>query len=149
MRGRRQRPQLHQWLVQEAHIEVADDDFLALDATLDLSTRFIDHLRAGVADNQVWPLDEPTVLEQRLVALADIFGETRVVWLHKYAAATGAILVPFSPVVRQALKLFVTREADLMLTTGDVTDGLCIELNQMPHGDEYEWSAWGAFAKGE
>jgi hypothetical protein len=146
MRGRRQRPQLKQWLLEVAHIHVTGEDFMRLDETVDLSERFIAQLRSGVRDHHVWPLDRPAILEERLQSQADSLEEMDAVWLHKYAAATGAVVVPLEPVLRQALRLFVTRESDLMLCTKGATDGLCVELNQLAQGDEYELSAWGLFA---
>lgn len=147
MRGRRQRPQLKRWLLEVARIHVIDEDFMGLDETVHLSEQFIVQLRSGVRDNHVWPLDEPATLEDRLLSQADSSEEMHAVWLHKYAATTGAVIVPLAPVLRQALRLFVTRESDLMLCTTGATDGLCVELNQLAQGDEYELSAWGLFAE--
>lgn len=146
MRGRRLRPKLRRWLAEEAHIEVTDEDFLPLDQTRELRTRFIDCLRGSTTERQIWPADEVESVEARLVSLARPVGETRAIWLHNDDGMTGAVCVPVAPMLDDALRLFVTRQSDLMLSADDATDGLCVEWNHMPEGDEYEWCAWGVFA---
>lgn len=146
MKGRSRRPQLSRWLAEEAGIEVTDEAFLPLDESRDLRTRFIDRLRTGVAERWIWPTDEVEPVEARLASLGAWLGEIEAILLHKDDALTGAVTVPVAPVLTEALRLFVTNESDLMLSTDNARDGLCVELNQMPGGDEYEWSTWGVFA---
>jgi hypothetical protein len=87
-------------------------------------------------------------LQERLRDCAETFTDVRAVWLHREATTTGAVLLPLGPVFRNALQVFVTHEQDLWICGRDAKDGLSIELNRTPRGDEYEWSAWGMFARG-
>jgi hypothetical protein len=54
--------------------------------------------------------------------------------------------MPSNLLLRAASAYFVSTATDLMLSAEDATDGLCVEFNHLPQGDEYEVVAWGAFA---
>lgn len=149
MRGRRHRPRLRRWLAEEAHIQATDEAFLPLGETRELRMQFIDRLRTDATERHIWPADEVESIEARLVRLAGSLGEVRAIWLHRDDAVTGAVAVPVAPMLNEALELFVTNESDLMLSMRDATDGLCVELNHMPEGNEYEWAAWGRFTGDE
>ncbi len=111
--------------------------------------QFIDRLRTDATERHIWPAHEVESVEARLVSLAGSLGEVGAIWLHNDDASTGAVAVPAAPMLNQALELFVTNDSDLMLSANNATDGLRVELNHMPGGDEYEWSAWGIFAGDE
>lgn len=45
--------------------------------------------------------------------------------------------------LRAAMAYFVSAAGDLMLTTRNASNGVCVEFNHLAKGDEYEIVAWG------
>jgi hypothetical protein len=81
-----------------------------------------------------------------LVRFADSLGARAVVWLALVDSEPAGFEVPADAILRAALTYFVSEAGDLMLTSLDTTDGIRVEFNHVATGDEYEVTAWGAFA---
>jgi hypothetical protein len=70
------------------------------------------------------------------------------VWLELAGDEPVAVEVTAGHMLRAGLTYFATRAAgpDLMLTSRNTNDGICVAFDHLPWGDEYEIHAWGAFA---
>jgi len=68
-----------------------------------------------------------------------------VVWIVPSDDEPFGVRVPAGPLFEAALDQLVSRASDLMLMSPDVSDGLCIEMNAVPAGIEYELAGWGLF----
>jgi hypothetical protein len=79
--------------------------------------------------------------------LGDAVGGLPMVWLALVDMEPVGLEVPAEKMLDAALGYFVSPAGDLMLTTHDVADGLCIECNHLALGDEFEIVTWGRFAR--
>ncbi len=68
-----------------------------------------------------------------------------VVWFTLVDAKPAGAEVPTEALLDAGLDYLVSRAGDLMLTSTDSSHGLCIELNHLATGDEYEIVGWCAF----
>jgi hypothetical protein len=120
---------------------------VALDEVDSIWPRFVTRLRNRAESAERWPARDRDVVVKRLAEVARDVTGLPVVWLFQADSEPVGVEVPADPVIRSALTHFVSRAADLMLATRDVTDGLTLELNHYQEGDEYELVTWGRFRR--
>jgi hypothetical protein len=119
-------------------LELAD-----LDALL---PSYIARLRAGGDTRDQRPAERHEEVRRRTDSLRDATSGLAVVWFASVGQETVAVEVPADPLLAAGLDYLVSRAADLMLTTRDLADGLCMGLNHFASGDEYELVTWGRFS---
>jgi hypothetical protein len=127
-------------------IAASEYDIVSLDDVESIWPRYLTRLREGAESAERWPAAEREALQDRLDTLADALDGLSVVWLALIDSEPVGVKLSADVLLRAALTLFVSRAGDLMLTTRDGRDGVCVELNHLATGDEYELVAWGAFA---
>lgn len=127
-------------------IEASEQHVFPMDEVETIWHRYLTRLRENSAAAERWPADEHGAVQARLDEFSDALGSVRVVWLSLVDSEPVAVGVFAGELLRAALTYFVTSAGDLMLTTRDANDGICVELNHLHTGDEYEVVAWGDFA---
>lgn len=126
-------------------VPAGDRCFLQLADVEDLWARYLPMLREGVEYRSRWPADQRVDVQQRIDAIAGVVDGLRAVWLVLSESEPIGVEVPAAALLRAGTGHVVSPAADLMLTTRDISHGICIELNQVPSGEEYEIAAWGDF----
>lgn len=119
---------------------------VSLDDVDSIWPRYLTRLREGAEAAERWSTTERGVVQNHLDEIADALDGLSVVWLALVDSEPVGVELPAGVLLRAALTYFVSGAGDLMLTTRDTLDGVCVELNHLPTGDEYEVVAWGAFA---
>ena len=107
---------------------------------------YLARLRKGSDTAEHWSAAERGAVQLRLDQVSDTLGSLPVVWLALVDGEPVGVEAPSDALLRAALTCLVTGAGDLMLTTRDTADGLCVEFNHLATGDEYEVVAWGVFA---
>lgn len=125
----------------------ADRVVLALEEVESIWSRFLTRLRGRAGAAERWPASQSQSVQDRLDSIAERVDGMRVIWLMLADSEPVGVELPAAAPLRAALTYFVSRTGDLMLTSRDGSDGICLELNRRPTGDEYEVVAWGAFAE--
>lgn len=126
-------------------IGVPEQRRLELSEVDELWPRYISRLRDGGDARERWPADQ---VEGARCRIGDMRGATHglsVVWLALVNSEPVGVEVSADAVLEAALSYLVSPAGDLMLTTLDLADGACIELNHLATGDEYEVVTWGRF----
>lgn len=111
-----------------------------------LWTAYIASLRVRAPTAQRWPMSGADALQACLNALADTGGASRAIWFTLVDSEPVAFEVEVAMLLRAALAYVVSPAGDLMLTTRDLADGICVELANRESWREYEVVSWGAFA---
>lgn len=111
----------------------------------ELWPRYIARLRAGGDSRERWPADQVDDVRRRIDDMRAATHGLSVVWLALVDAEPVGVEVPANAVLEAGLSYLVSPAGDLMLTTPDLADGACIELNHLATGDEYEVVTWGRF----
>jgi hypothetical protein len=119
--------------------------FIALREVEDIWHRYLSKLRDGGDGRRQWPAEQIANVRRHVDDLRDRASETTVVWLALVNGAPVGAEVPADTLLGASLDYLVSRASDLMLTSRDVSDGVCIELNHVSTGDEHEIVGWGAF----
>lgn len=107
--------------------------------------QYLGRLRDGGDERERWPAEQIEDVRRRIGEVREIMLEEVAVWLALMAGDPVGIEVPAAAVIESALDYLVSPAGDLMLATPRGTDGLCIELNHLAMGDEYEMVTWGRF----
>jgi hypothetical protein len=119
---------------------------LLLEDVESLWPRYLARLRESSGEARRWTADESEAVQVQLDTISDAVDSLRVVWFATVDSEPVGVEVPAAPLLRAALAYFVTRAGDLMLVSPDAASGICVELNHLATGDEYEVVAWGVFA---
>jgi hypothetical protein len=127
-------------------IAAAEQHVVSLDDLESIWPQYLARLRESSGAAEHWSVDESGAVQLRLNRISDALGPLVVVWLAMVDSEPVGVEAPAAPLLRGALAYFVTRAGDLMLATRDAANGICVELNHVATGDEYEVVAWGVFA---
>jgi hypothetical protein len=107
---------------------------------------YLARLREGGDARERWAAGRVEDVRRRVDGMREAMGGMSVAWLTLVDSEPVGVVVPADAVLGAALGYLVSPAGDLMLTTLDLGDGACIELNHLPTGDEYESVTWGRFA---
>lgn len=126
---------------------VAEERFevLSLEAADAVWPVYVERLRATADDTLSWSAGESDTVQGILDATGRRLNGARVTWLARQESEVVAVEVQAGTILPLALDAFVSSSADLMLTTDGASDGLCLALNHVPLGDEFELTMWGSF----
>jgi len=127
---------------------VGDRRLLTLAQTEELWNAYIGHLRGGDSGRRQWPASQRELVQRHLDCIREELDDVPAVWLVLVDQHPVGIELAAKALLPYATGLLVSRAGDLMLTSFDARDGLCVELNYQPWGDEYESAAWGVFERG-
>lgn len=127
-------------------VATAEQRIVPLDELESVWARYLERLRENADAAERWSADERAAVQLWLDKVSDGLGHLTVVWLASVDAEPVGVEVPAAALLRAALAYFVTGAGDLMLTTRNAADGICVEFNHLATGDEYEVVAWGVFA---
>jgi hypothetical protein len=127
-------------------VAASEESIVRLDDVEVIWPAYLARLRENAGGAVRWPADEAQTVQRRLDELADALHDVSAVWLALVDSEPVGIETPASALLRGALTYLVSAAGDLMLTTREPRDGICVELNHLPSADEYEVVAWGAFA---
>lgn len=119
--------------------------FIPLDEVEEIWPQYLSKLREGGDGRKQWPAGQIADVRRRVDELRDCASGATVVWLALVNGEPVGAEVPAGSLLAASLDYLVTRAGDLMLTSRDVSDGLCIELNNVVDGNEYEIVGWGLF----
>lgn len=136
-------------ILQGLGIASTEHRVVSLDVVEALWPRYLKRLSEYSNAAQHFPVGEGQAVQDRLDRLSDALGSLSAVWLAFVDSEPVGVETSARSLIRVALTYFVTGAGDLMLTTWDAADGLCLELNHLATGDEYEMVVWGAFARCE
>jgi hypothetical protein len=120
-----------------------DATVLPLDEADRIAALFVEQLIAHAESAERWSAHERSAVDKRLGDIAARLDDRRGLWLPQPGTA---VEIPVAPLLRAAPTLFVSRASDLQLTSSDAGDGICVELNSLPDGEEFELVAWGRYA---
>jgi hypothetical protein len=123
----------------------SEHDLIVVAEIDDIWVRYLSRLRGNADTASHWPVDERDLLQDQLDQIADLVEGRPVVWFALVDDEPVGIEVSAESLLREALAYFVSPATDLMITSRDAADGLCVELNHQSWGDEYELAVWGAF----
>jgi hypothetical protein len=84
---------------------------------------------------------------RHLEAIRDATVGRRLIWLVLMDAEPVGLEVPASSMLDAALDHFVSGSGDLMLASPGAVDGVCVELNHLATGVEYEIVTWGRLSQ--
>lgn len=118
---------------------------LDLGAVNDIWPQYLSRLREGGDARERWPSDRRDDAKRRIDELGAAASGRRLVWLGIAHSEPIGIEVPADALLEAALDYLVSPAGDLMITSRDVRDGICIELNSVAAGAEYEIVTWGSF----
>ncbi len=129
-------------------IGIAEGDrrFLDLREVEGLWPRYLSRLRDGGDSREQWPLEQTEHVRLRIDELRDAASGVRMVWFALADTEPVGVEVPAAPILAAGFSYLVSPAGDLMLATQDLADGVCIELNHLATGDEYEVVTWGRFS---
>lgn len=119
---------------------------LPLSESGELWPRYLARLRSRPAALR-WPVGERGGVIAHVESIADGVEGMRAVWLALVGLEPVGFEVPAAELLRSAPDYLVSSAGDLMLATESANDGICIELNHLASGDEYEIVTWGAFQR--
>lgn len=119
--------------------------FIPLDEVEEVWPQYLSKLREGGEGRKQWPAGQITDVRRSVDELRDRASDATVVWLTLVNGEPVGAEVPARSLLAAGLDYLVSRAGDLMLTSRDVSDGVCIELNHLVDGDEYEIVGWGLF----
>lgn len=122
---------------EQRRVEVSEVD--------ELWPRYISRLRDGGDARERWPAAQVDDVRRRIDDMREAADGLSVVWLALVDAEPVGVEVPATAILEAGLSYLVSPAGDLMLTTPDLVDGACIELNHLATGDEYEAVTWGRF----
>lgn len=127
-------------------INSSPQDALPLDEVDRIWPTYLEELRSRSSEARRYPVGESAAVREHLRACAERLDGERVVWLALVDSEPVGVDVPANKMLHSATAFFVTRAGDLMLSTRDAMSGICVELDHLEHGDEYELVEWGIFA---
>ena len=107
--------------------------------------RYLERLKVEANEPERWRSDQGPAVMERLERTAELIGDKKVLWLPLVSSEPVGIEVRADQMLRSAGAYFVTRANDLMLSTPEAADGLCLELNHLAEGNQYELTIWGTF----
>ncbi len=126
-------------------IEASMADVLSRPSSAALWQRYIRQLRDCRPLALHWPREDEASIASYLTEVARSAGDRESVWLTYSDPVAIGVRVPAQALLSDSLTYFVTRASDLMLSSPDASDGICVELNAMPGRTQFEIKAWGAF----
>jgi hypothetical protein len=109
--------------------------------------RYILKLRAGGDVRKTWPVEQFADVQRHVDEVREGTSGMTAVWIALVNSEPVGVEAPADQLLAAGLSYLVSAAGDLMLTTGDVADGICIERNRLPEGDEYEIVGWGVFSR--
>jgi hypothetical protein len=118
---------------------------IALDEVEEIWPRYLSRLREGGDGRKRWSTERVAEVRSHVEALRERTYDTTVVWLALVNGEPVGMEVPAGALLHAGLDYLVSPAGDLMMTSPDASDGLCIELNHTATGDEYEIVGWGSF----
>lgn len=118
---------------------------LALAETVEIWPRFIGRLRLESKHAVHFDADEANRVRELLERVADETPRVRAIWFSLFNQQPIGIELPAARLLRSSLGYIVTFAGDLMLSSRDAKDGICVEQNHAANGDEYELVSWGCF----
>ncbi|HEV7492927.1 hypothetical protein [Baekduia sp.] len=107
---------------------------------------YLERLRAGGEARERWSAARADEVGHRVDELRSVAGSVTMVWLALVDSEPIGVEVQAQVLLDAAMSYLVSRAGDLMLATGDVADGVCVERNHLATGDEFEIVTWGRFA---
>lgn len=125
---------------------MTEDDVLPISEVDRIWPAYIEALRARTESAQHFAVTDHDELQRWLTQIALGVGADSAVWLAFIESEPIGIEAPAAPLLQAGPTYLVSSAADLMLTSRSVTDGIAVELNHLPVGDEFEVVAWGKFA---
>lgn len=123
--------------------------FLELKEIDDLWPGYLARLRDGGDSRERWTSEDVEHVRRRVEGLRDFLAGDPLIWFTLVNGEPVGAEVPAGPVLSAALGYLVSPAGDLMLTSSDLTNGICIEFNHLATGDEYEIVTWGISADPE
>jgi hypothetical protein len=109
--------------------------------------RYLSRLRGGGDGRQRWPVEQFADVQQHLDQLREATSGMTVLWLALVNSEPVGVEAPADQLLGAGLSYLVSPAGDLMLTSTDLSDGICVERNHLPEGDEYEIVGWGVFQR--
>jgi hypothetical protein len=127
-------------------VTVAERRVVCFDDIETLWPRLLEKLIAGGDVRERWAADEVKQVGLRIDQLRHTTADERLIWFTLADDEPIAIEVPAGPVLNAALPYLVSRANDLLLASHNLEDGVSVELNYVPPGNEYEMVTWGRFS---
>jgi hypothetical protein len=143
----RRATEAHASVLSGIGIKTGAENYLTQEVADSLWGRYLGRLRTAAGSAIRWPLEERDAVQRHLDAVADMCGLTKMIWLVHVDSNTVGVEVQADLLLRAAVTYFVSFAADLMLTSPDAANGICVELNHLPERDEFEVVAWGALSR--
>lgn len=119
--------------------------FIPVNEVEEIWPQYLAKLREGGDGRAQWPARQITDVRRSVAELRDRACDANVIWLTLVNGEPVGAEVPAGLLLGAGLDYLVSPAGDLMLTSRDVSDGLCIELNHVVDGNEYELVGWGLF----
>lgn len=119
---------------------------LQIDEVDELWPRYLSRLRDGDDASATWPVERFADVQRHVELVRSATAGMNVVWFAYMDSEPVGIEAPSETLLGAGLSYLVSPAADLMLTTKDVANGICIEQNHLAEGDEYEVVGWGLFS---
>jgi hypothetical protein len=118
---------------------------IALDEVAEIWPRYLAKLREGGDGRKHRPADQIVDVRGQVEDLRGRAADTTLIWLALVNGEPVGVEVPAALLLGAGIDYLVSRASDLMLTSWDVSDGVCLEFNHLATGDEYEIVGWGLF----
>jgi hypothetical protein len=109
--------------------------------------RYLSRLRDGGDVRRRWPIEQFADVQRHVDEVREATSGMTVVWLALVNSEPVGVEAPADELLVAGLSYLVSPAGDLMLTTRDVSDGICVERNHLAEGDEYEIVGWGVFSR--
>jgi hypothetical protein len=110
-------------------------------------SRYLVRLRDGGDVRKRWPVEQLAEVQRHVDEVREATSGMTVVWLALVNSEPVGVEAPADELLGAGLSYLVSPAGDLMLTTSDVSDGICVERNHLAEGDEYEIVGWGVFRR--
>lgn len=151
-RGKQIRPDWIVRLKQACGYEVPSESFLSLETTETLKSDFLAQVRRHQASGrQYWLGGACDRFANCLNKLGLELGSKRLVLFSSVDEYLGAVELPAAVITSGFRAIWDVVEEDFCVTTADLKDGLCVELNFYDADGKYvqegvwEVTCWGAF----